>query len=151
MFFRYRFFTLFRIPRNNTTPKKISFWLTFGSPLGAFGAPLEDFSSPRCPKGSKKLPKSDPTGPRHPKRGPKERNDLPFSISLTFFQQFSHFLQMSLKHSACHTFKASGHLRRAPFRDSFRRVLFNVFSGLYRIKKLQKHGRHCHMSYGDLC
>ena len=28
---------------------------------------------------------------------------------------------------------------------------FSVFSGLYRVKKLQKHGRHGHMSYGDLC
>ena len=31
----------------------------------------------------------------------------------------SHFLQMSLKHSACHTFRASGHLRWDPFGDSF--------------------------------
>jgi hypothetical protein len=31
----------------------------------------------------------------------------------------SHFLQMSLKHSACHTFRASGHLHWAPFGDSF--------------------------------
>ena len=49
-------------------------------------------SAPRWPKGSKKCPQSDPTAPRLPKKGPKRRNDLPFSISLTFFRQFSHFL-----------------------------------------------------------
>ena len=48
---------------------------------------------------------------------------------------------MSLKHSACHTFRASEHLRWAPFRDSFRRVFFDVFSGLCRVKKLPKCGR----------
>ena len=36
-----------------------------------------------------------------------------------FLFLISHFLQMSLKHSACHTFRASGHLRWAPFGDSF--------------------------------
>ena len=43
-----------------------------------------------------------------------------------FLSLVSHFLQMSLKHSACHTFRASGHLRRGPFGDSFSNF-FNVF------------------------
>ena len=30
--------------------------------------------------------------PRLPKKGPKRRNDLPFSISLTFFRRFSYFM-----------------------------------------------------------
>ena len=58
---------------------------------------------------------------------------------------------MSLKHSACHTFRASGHLRWAPFRDSFRSVFSMFFSSLCRVKKLQKHGRHARMSYGGKC
>ena len=41
---------------------------------------------------------------------------------------------MSLKHSACHTFRASGHLRWAPFRDSFS----SVFGAARFIEDLQK-------------
>ena len=61
-----------------------SFWATFCNFFSK--------SAPRCPKGSKKCPKSDPTAPRLPKKSPKRRNELPFSISLTFFRQFSHFI-----------------------------------------------------------
>ena len=40
-------------------------------------------------------------------------------IRKIFLFLVSHFLQMSLKHSACHTFRAPGHFRWDPFGDSF--------------------------------
>ena len=48
MFFRCFLGTVFlhflEIRVIHITQKKDSFWLTFGTPLGAFGAPLGDFS-----------------------------------------------------------------------------------------------------------
>ena len=51
-----------------------------------------------------------------------------------FVSLVSPFLQMSLKHSACHTFRVSGHLRWAPFRDSFS----SVFGAARFIEDLRK-------------
>ena len=70
------------------------------------------------------------------RRGCKSSAQSVISVPLTelFFNTrffFPPFLQMSPKHSACHTFRASGHLRWAPFRYSFRSVFsmfFQVFA-----------------------
>ena len=55
------------------------------------------------------------------------------SAELSLFSLFfvpSYFLQMSLKHNACHTFRASEHLRWGSFRDYFLNAVsmfFQVF------------------------
>ena len=51
------------------------------------------------------------------------------SSSENFLIFVSHFLQMSLKHSACHTFRASGHFRWGPFGDAF----LSVFSMFFQV------------------
>ena len=45
---------------------------------------------------------------------------------LSFFFLVSYFLQMSLKHTACYTFRASDHLRWDPFGGSFL-IVFSMF------------------------
>ena len=63
------------------------------------------------------------------------------SLGKSFCLSFSHFLQMSLKHSACHTFRASGHLRWGSFRDSFLTPGTCFFEVRGRVKQLAKYGR----------
>jgi len=89
--FRYRFFTLFRIPRNTHNSKKSSFLAHFWEPFGSLRATFGRLFVTQMPQRLQKVSQKRPNGSKAPQKGSENTKWLAFLKKFDGFSTISSF------------------------------------------------------------